>query len=316
MAQRFTGIFPAVLTPIRTAGKTDTGTRAEIAEVAEEALRKHVDFLIEAGVHGLYPAGTTGEGPVLSHRQRRRLAEIVVDQAAGRVPVMVHVGDISTEGTIALAVHAAEIGAAAIGVVTPYYYPLTQAQLEKHFRAVAAAVAPLPVYLYNIPENAKNEIAPATAARLIHEVENIAGLKDSSKDVVRLQSYLAAIGPAANVLIGSDDLLHPSLAAGADGLISALANVAPELMVRIYEASTSGDVATARRLQAVAVRLRNLLKSGPNIAGYKFAVRWRGIEGFGGVVAPLTDCSPDEERKLAEGLETMAREAFLSIRGK
>lgn len=304
MSTKFLGIFPAVLTPFDSSG------------IAEEALRRHIDFLIDAGVHGLYPVGSAGEGPLLDHERRKRVAEIVVDQAAGRVPVMVHVGDISTEGTIALARHAADIGASAIGVVTPYYYPLTQAQLEEHFRAVAAAVAPLPVYLYNIPSNAKNEIAAATAARLIHEVANIEGVKDSSKDVAKLQSYLAAIGPDANVLVGSDDMLHPSIAAGANGLISALGNVAPELMVRLYETSTAGDATTARRLQAIAVRLRNLLKSGPHLAAYKFAVRWRGNPGFGGVIAPLTECSPDEERRLADGLESLASEAFLAIQDK
>lgn len=296
---KFAGIFPALLTPV------DSG------KIAEEPLRKHVDFLISAGVHGLYPLGTAGEGPLLGHSLRRRAAEIVVEQAGGRVPVMVHVGDITTEGTIALAVHAAEIGADAVGVVTPYYYGLTQAQLERHFREVARAVAPLPVFLYNIPANAKNHIAPATAARLVHEVENIAGLKDSSKDISLLQAYLEAIGPGANILVGSDELLHPAIAAGADGLISALANVAPELMVRLYRAAKNGETAEARRLQAIAIKLRDLLKAGPAIAAYKFAVRWRGNSGFRGVVAPLTECTPEEERRLAEGLEKLAAEALL-----
>jgi len=295
---KFAGIFPAVLTPI------DAGV------ILEEALRRHVEFLIGAGVHGLYPLGTTGEGPLLDPSARKRVAEIVVDQVRGRVPVMVHVGDLSTDGTIALARHAAEIGADAVGAVTPYYYSLTQAQIDTHYREIAKAVAPLPVFLYNIPSNAKNTIQPATAARLVHEVENIAGIKDSSKDVALLQAYREAIGPGAKVFSGSDELLHASIATGADGLISALANVAPELMVRLYGAARAGDAAEARRLQATAIKLRDLLKEGPQIAAYKFAVRWRGNREFRGVAAPLTECSPEDERRLAEGLAKLAGEAF------
>lgn len=297
---KFSGVIPAVLTPIRE------------GRVAEQPLRAHVDALIEAGVHGLYPVGTAGEGPLLSDEERRRAAEIVVEQAAGWVPVMVHVGHISTKGTVALARHARDIGADAIGVVTPYFYSLTQQQLEAHFRTVAAAVDPLPVYLYNIPANAKNSIASGTAARLVRDVPNIQGIKDSSKDMAKLMSYLSAVGPDATVLVGSDDLLHPAVVVGAAGLISALANVAPELIARLYEAARAGDTATARRLQQAAVDLRNLLKSGPYGAAYKFAVRWRGNRDFRGMQAPLTECTPEEEARLAAGLEGLADRALLT----
>src|SRR5690554_755721 len=112
----FKGIVPAVLTPLDADG------------VAEERLRRHIDFLVERGVHGLYPTGTTGEGVLLSENDRRRVAEIVIDQAAGRIPVMIHVGHLSTRVTVELARHAVSVGADAVGVVAPYFYTFTQAQ--------------------------------------------------------------------------------------------------------------------------------------------------------------------------------------------
>ncbi len=301
----FQGVVTALLTPYDEQGG-----------VAERALREHVEFLIGAGVRGLYPCGSAGEGIVLTVAHRKRVAEIVLDQVGGRIPVMVHVGAVSTEDTVELARHAREAGAQAIGVVAPPFYTYGPEQLGRHFRLAAEAVAPLPVYLYNIPGNAKNEITPKLAAELVRTVPNIVGVKDSSKSIGKLMAFLEALGEQAEILVGSDDQLLPAVAVGAKGIISALSNVVPEIMVALYEASAAGDWARARRLQADANSIRNLLKSGPDIASHKFAVRWRGNEGYRGMRGPLTDVSPEEEAKLGAGLEAAVSRGLFSRKAR
>ncbi|MGE5481849.1 MAG: dihydrodipicolinate synthase family protein [Bacteroidota bacterium] len=299
----FKGVVTALLTPYDEQGA-----------VAEKALRKHVDFLIEAGVQGLYPCGSAGEGIVLPVAQRQRVAEIVLDQVGGRIPVMMHVGAVSTEDTVELARHAKNLGAQAIGVVAPCFYTYGPEQLARHFRLAAEAAAPLPVYLYNIPGNAKNEVTPKLAAELVRTVPNIVGIKDSSKSIAKLMAFVETLGEEAEILVGSDDQLLPAVAVGAKGIISALSNVIPEIMVALYEASAAGDWAKARKLQADANAVRNLLKSGPDIASYKFAVRWRGNEEFRGMRGPLTDVSSEDEAQLRAGLEAAAAKGLIRRR--
>jgi 4-hydroxy-tetrahydrodipicolinate synthase len=291
-AKKFHGVITAVMNPYEADGR-----------IAEKPLRDHVEFLIGAGVHGLYPCGSAGECAVLDSESRKRIAEIVIDQTSQRVPVMVHVGASSTEETGELATHALEIGADAIGVVTPYYYPYTSSQLARHFTEVAQAVPSLPVFLYNIPGNAMNEISPELAGQLVREVPNIMGLKDSSKSISKLLSFLHEVASRGEVLVGSDELILPAVAAGAVGVISALSNVIPELVVALFNASVSGDIAKAQKLQHQVIEIRNILKRGPNIGGYKFAIRWRGNTDFKGMVSPGADVDENEAHLIAEGLE-------------
>lgn len=291
----FHGVIPALMNPYDAEGR-----------VAEKPLRDHVEFLIKAGVHGLYPCGSAGEGAVLPVEQRKRIAEIVVDQVAGRIPVMVHVGANTTRETKELAIHASKIGVDGIGVVTPYYYPYTPEQLAKHFTEVAEAVPDMPVFLYNIPGNAKNEITAKLAAQLIKSVPNIVGVKDSSKSISKLIDFLKEVGDAGKVLVGSDELILPAVAVGAVGVISAMSNVVPELVVALFNASVAGDTERARALQSDLIEIRNALKSGPNIGGYKFAIRWRGNKDFGGMIPPGTEPTEEEAAKLTEALDKQA----------
>lgn len=292
---KFRGVITALMNPYDRDGN-----------VAEKPLRQHVDFLIRAGVHGLYPCGSAGEGVLLPVEQRERIAEIVIDQAAGRVPVMIHVGAMSTRDTVELAAHAQRVGADGIGIVAPSYYPYTPAQLAQHFTRVAEAAPNLPVYLYNIPSNAKNEIPPKLTAELVAKVPNIVGIKDSSKSISKLMEYIYALSPDADIIVGSDELLLPAVTMGAQGVISAISNVIPEIVVALFNASQAGKVAEARRLQAELIEIRDALKAGPNIGGYKAAIRWRGNSEFRGIYAPLTECTPEEEARLFEALEKQA----------
>ncbi|HLN62565.1 MAG TPA: dihydrodipicolinate synthase family protein [Symbiobacteriaceae bacterium] len=288
------GVIPAVLTPFTAEGRVD-----------EQALRTYIDFLIGAGVHGLFPLGTNGAGPLLSIADRQLVAAAVVSQAAKRVPVVIHTGAISTEETVALTRHAHEIGADAAAVVAPWYFPHDDKALEAHFSAVAEAVPGLDLYLYNIPGNAKNDLKPALVKRLAERYSNIRGVKDSSKDLGRLQDYISALGSDRAVVVGTDALVVPALLMGATGVVSAIGNCLPKVMVDLYEAFRQGDTARAVQLQYRANQVRDALKTGPYITGYMEALRLQGLD-LGHVKAPLRELTAEEAARLAADLRKLA----------
>jgi 4-hydroxy-tetrahydrodipicolinate synthase len=291
---RLHGVIPALLTPFAADG-----------QVNEPALRTYVDFLIDRGVHGLFPLGTNGAGPMISAPQRRQVAEIVVSQAAGRVPVVVHTGAASTEEAVDLTRHAHEIGANAAAVVAPWYFPHDDKALEAHFAAVAEAVPGLNQYLYNIPGNAKNDLKVSLVKRLADRYPHIRGVKDSSKDLARLQDYIAALGPDREVVVGTDALVAPALLMGATGVVSAVGNCFPQVMVELYEAWRQGEIARAVALQYRANQVRDALKTGPYITPYMEALRLQGLD-LGHVKAPLRDLTADEAARLAADLRKLA----------
>lgn len=287
------GVIPAVLTPFNKEGKVD-----------EAALGKYVEYLIDKGVHGLFPLGTNGAGPLLTTAERQLVAETVVRQASGRVPVIVHAGAISTEETISLTVHAYEVGAQAAAVVAPWYFPHDDSSLEAHFSAVAEAVPQLDLYLYNIPGNAKNDLKPGLVKRLAKKYPNIKGVKDSSKDLSRLQDYIAALGPDYTVVVGTDALVLPALLMGASGVVSAVGNCFPEVVVDIVNAYYDGDLNRAKELQYRANQVRDALKNGPYITPYVEALKFRGLD-LGYAKAPLRDLTAEESNKLQSALKEL-----------
>lgn len=286
------GIIPAVLTPF-----VDD-------EVDHKALARYVDWLIGHGVHGLFPVGTNGEGIVLSTTERQAVAQTVVTAAGGRVPVLVHTGAASTRETVELTVHARSIGADGVGVVAPYYFPHDDRCLEAHFAAVAQAVSDFPVFVYNIPGNAKNDIAPKLLAAIAKRCPNVVGIKDSSKDLGRFQDYMSTMGPGFTAIIGTDALVYPSLLMGGAGVVSAVANVCPEHMVKLYDAAMAGRHDEARRLQYFANRLRDALKIGPYVSPYKKALEYRGFP-IGGVRRPLREMTAEEAAKMKQALSEL-----------
>lgn len=286
------GVIPAVLTPFSPAGEV---------EVAK--LQRYVDWLIQRGVHGLFPCGTNGEGPAMTSAQRRTVVEAVVEAAGGRVPVVAMTGDLSTESTIGLTRHAQRAGASGAAIVTPWYFPLDEAALEAHFAAVAEAVPDFDLYLYNIPGNAQNSISPSLAARLAERYPRIRGVKDSSKSLQTLREFLAAL-PGRTVIAGTDTMLFDGLAAGAKGVVSAIADCFPEAMVAIYTAYQAGRMEDARVLQGRVNGLRDALKMGPYIHPYKLALSWRGID-VGTVRSPLRPCTTEEAWAIRAALDKL-----------
>ncbi|MFD1634885.1 dihydrodipicolinate synthase family protein [Haloplanus ruber] len=284
------GVVPPTVTAFDESGAVD-----------HDATAAHAQFVVDGGASAVFPLGTNGEFPLLTGDERRAVVETVVD--AVDVPVIAGVGTESTRETVANAEHAAAAGADGVVVVTPYYYPLDGDAAVAHYRAVADAVG-VPVYVYHIPSKTGNELSLATLDRLA-AVDGVAGVKDSSKDVPWLGQAVDA-HPELTFLAGSDSLLFTGLAAGCAGLVSAVANAFPELVVDLYDAYDAGDEAEARRLQSRVFAVRSALKRGPYMAGVKTALSLRDLSfDAGGLRAPLRTMDDDERAALRSELREL-----------
>jgi len=247
--------MPALVTPFKN-GAFD-----------EAAFRAHVSWQIEEGSTGLVPVGTTGESPTLSHDEHKRVVEACIAEAAGRVPVMAGAGSNNTTEAIDLARHAEKAGAAAVLVVTPYYNKPNQEGLYQHFKAVNDAIG-IPIYIYNIPPRSVVDMSIDTMKRL-YELKNIVGVKDATGSVARISQQRQALGPDFVQLSGDDIIALPSVACGARGTISVVANIAPRLSAERMEKALKGDMAGALALQDRLVPLDQATFIEPGLAGAK-----------------------------------------------
>ncbi len=277
------GVIVPLLTPLSGDGE----------QVDERALQAHVEWLVTQGVHGLMPCGTTGEGPLLAQAEREIIIEIVVDAAAGRVPVIAHVGAITTRETVELAEHAAAVGVAAISAITPYYFALPEQALVEHFCRVAEVAADTPMFLYNLPARAGNHVTRSCAEAVIARCPNVVGIKDSSGNLGTLSSFFGLKGGKFQVACGSDALLLRGLQAGASAGVSGNANVFPEVLVGLVEAFWRGDLTAACCQQEKLDLIRATLQDGSHLALYKHMLELRGLR-CGGIRAPLPPASSAE----------------------
>jgi dihydrodipicolinate synthase/N-acetylneuraminate lyase len=274
----------------------------EDGQVMESAVRKHVDFLIDKGVNCLYPGGTTGEMYLLSVLQRKKLAETVVSQAAGRVTVFIHAGAMAQSDTIELARHAIQIGADGIGVVTPSFFTTGDREMEEYFVAVAKSVpADFPMYLYNIPQCSTNDLKAEVIERVVNRVSNVIGVKYSFVNMYRAAEYLKINNGNFSVLMGEDRLLTEVLGMGGDGVVSGSASVYPEPLVALYKAFQEGNLVEARKQEALATEVFDILKNG-NMAYFKAALKMRGIDA-GHMQKPLLDLPEVEVAELRTKLQ-------------
>ena len=278
----------------------------ENGEVDYKGLESLCEYLIEKGIHGLYPNGSTGEMCYLTLDERKKVLETVIATAKGRVNVFSMVGANTTRDTIELAKHAEAAGADGIGVVTPYYFKLDQEELLNYFADVAGSVSPdFPVYLYGIPQLAVNDITVALAQRIAEKCPNVVGIKYSFPDMPRLLDFMEVKDHTFSVLTGPDELFHCLMAAGGDGVISGNANVIPEHYVAVYDAWQKGDYALAGKIQAKINRMQKFI-SGPNhMSRYKVGLKHRGIISCAAMRRPLREITPEEEAAYLATIEAM-----------
>ena len=252
-----------------------------------------VDFLIRSGVQGLNTCGTTGEFALLKHTERRQVTEVVVKLAAGRLPVLAHTGAITTAETVALTRHARECGADAASVVTPYYYPLTDKALVDHYVAVSSAVPDFPIFLYNIPQKAGNNLSPAVVAEIARQCPNVVGIKDSSGNLGLLAQDRMEVKRRFYTLVGADHLILSAMANGADGSISGFGNVFPEPFVALFKAIAEGDLTAASDFQDKISIGSITMGSGMDFSLLKGVLRRRGLD-TGPARRPLMNASEQE----------------------
>lgn len=262
------GVVPAMATPLI----------AGTYEVNLPVVGPLVEFLLAAGVAGVFAGGTTGEGINLDPAQRRRLHEETVAVTAGRVPVLVHVGAQRTATAVDLARHAAEIGADAIVAVPPVFYGMNDDALARYFHAIAAAAPDLPLFMYDIPQFAVNGISPALLVRMSDELPMMAGVKTSHTDLHSVRRLIDARPEGRIVLVGNEAMVLATMALGGDGMISGLGTAVPEVIIGLLNAYGDGRMAEAQQWQQTLTKLLALLPSGKRIGGIKRILDERGIQ--------------------------------------
>jgi len=289
-ASDFKGIIPPMMTAF-----------TEEGEIYEEGTRRIVDFIVPH-VQGLYPCGTYGSGPMMSIAERKRAAEIIIDQAKGRVPVIVHVGTADTRNTIELARHAEAIGAQAVGAITPYYNSYSEDAIFIHFQRLINVVN-IPVFLYNNPKASGNSVSPNLLVRLAKE--GLGGVKDSTFDIVNYYHSQIALKefPELNLIIGTEAMLVAAFDAGAKAAVTGLGNVYPDLIRKLYEAYLNGNREKLMQIQEDVLIVRQITKYGPTVPTCHAILKIRGIDA-GYPRLPFTPVSAETEKRVRESLQS------------
>ena len=288
--EKLYGIVTALVTPIDKQGN-----------ILAHSVEQLVERLIQVGIHGIYPLGSTGEMLLLSEEQRMRMAECVICCAQGRVPVYVHVAAPTTRETVSLARHARAAGATGIAAVTPMYYKVSDTEILEYYGEIARSVPEdFPIYLYNLPQSTGNDVSPSVCAQLARQYPNIIGIKYSFADMMRTRDYLQINN--FSVLQGSDSLLDAALALGCDGIVSGLSNAFPLPFIKVYEAFVRGDVQAVRAGMTDVLNVSRILLDGCGMANMKAAIALQGID-MGSMVAPLMPADEEKTRALETNLQ-------------
>jgi 4-hydroxy-tetrahydrodipicolinate synthase len=259
----FKGSITALITPFKN-GLVD-----------EDALRRFVDWQITEGTHGLVPTGTTGESPTLNFDEHKRVIEITIEAARGRVPVIAGTGSNATDEAIELSTHAEKAGADGLLIVNPYYNKPTQDGLYAHFKAINDKVG-IPIVIYNIPGRTNVDMSVATMARCF-ELKNVVGVKDATANICRVSQQRAAMGSDFIQLSGEDATALGFMAHGGHGCISVASNVAPRLCAEFQNACMKGDFAAALALQDRLMPLHDVMFVETNPGPVKYAASRLGL---------------------------------------
>ena len=284
---------------------------SEGARLDASAIRPMVEYLVAGGVHGVFVNGTTGEGALLSIEERERTTAAFAEAAAGRLAVIVQVGDASTATSARLAHHAASVGADAVAVVAPYYFEHDQAALERHVRTVAEA-CDVPTFLYDIPQRTSNGYGLEVTRRLYADGV-VVGSKDSSGNLPKMLDLLDLDG--FTLLTGADHLALTTLQAGAAGMVTGPGGVFPEPYVKLYASVVAGDLAEAARWQRVVVQTTRTLGYGGDLPLLKAALGLV-VGGIGAPRPPHEPTPPERLHRVATALADIARDAGLTDAGE
>jgi dihydrodipicolinate synthase/N-acetylneuraminate lyase len=283
------GALAASVTPLRNVG----------GELDDEAFGPLVDFYVAAGLDGILALGTAGEGILLEETERRLVADLFLQASDHRLQVAVHCGAQTTAETVALAAHAAEVGADAAVVIGPPYFRLDEKAQYAHFLAAALACAPLPFYVYEFEATSGYAVAPAVLERLRDDAPNVAGLKVSDTPFERFSRYLL---PGFDVFVGPEALIHEGLRAGAIGAVSALASAFPaDVVAVVREPMAEGAAALAEK--------RAFVERFPRQAALKRLLGRRGLPIREDVRAPLRGLTPEERDELDAWHDALAPSA-------
>ena len=286
----FKGSNVALLTPFKN-NKLD-----------EDCYIKLINFHIENGTNGLVPAGTTGESPTLSHEEHEKVIELCIKEAKGKIPVIAGTGSNSTSEAVALTKHAEKEGADGVLVVTPYYNKPTQEGLYQHYKSINDNTS-LPIIIYNIPSRCVIDMSVDTMARL-YELKNIAGVKDATGDLNRLDQTLKKLGPDFIQLTGEDGLAFEFNKKGGVGIISVTANIAPKLcsdFQKFSKSNSDNEIKEAERIDALLQPLHKALFIESNPAPAKYAAKLLGLCNDD-VRLPLVKIQESTKKKVKEAL--------------
>jgi 4-hydroxy-tetrahydrodipicolinate synthase len=270
----------------------------ENGEIDLEGIKAHYDFLLQAGVKDFYILGTTGEVFLMNKEERKRVTELIIEYVGNRGNIFVQVGSIPTKEACELAQHAERTGAAGIGAVTPFYFHISQLEMENYYLAVAGSVSDdFPVYLYNLPGCTTNDLLPETVSKLA-KIKNIVGIKNSMADILRLSRLVDETPGDFDVIIGADPIIMTAMLYGAKGSVSGNANVFPETFLEFFQALKENDYEKAHHKQIAIRYIATVLKDGANLAYFKEALTYRGFKPTF-TRKPLLGLNPEEKDKLS-----------------
>jgi N-acetylneuraminate lyase len=287
------GMMSALLTPFDIEGNVNFTVLSEM-----------IEWQLARGLTGLYILGSSGEGLLMSEAERRGVAEAVVRQVRGRVPVVVHVGALTTRTACALAAHAAEIGADATSSIPPFYYNVGPEGIKQYYTQVAAASG-LPFYIYNIPGTTGVNVAVDIVRELIAAVPNLRGMKYTAYDMYSMRKIIELDEGRFNVLSGADEVMLAAQAMGADGAIGTTENLLPRVFVEAYTAFRAGNVKAAEALQAKINWTVSTFLSFPSLSAVKEIMRLLGFD-LGTPRPPLPSLTEEQRGRLREMLEEIS----------
>lgn len=299
MSVNLHGILTALITPFATDGSLD-----------EQALTALVERSIAGGVNGVVTCGSTGEFAALSHDERKRVVEVVVAAAAGRVPVVAQTGATTAREAIELTRHAESVGADVVMIVTPYYEPISVEETVDYLKTVSASVQ-IPVMLYNVPPATGINLDPALVVRLADEIPNVRYIKDSSANMEQAIQLIHHHSDKIATFVGWDVLTLSGLIEGAAGIVAGAANVVPEHLAKVYAAVQVGDLSAARAAWDLVYPVVDGLITEPFIPGIKSALQLQGSD-QGAPRLPIHPAS-DETTTRLQGLLAQLAQATTTV---